>query len=82
MRCVLLRERNSCDFLDPALAWTGVKDSGRGVSLSKFGASFKFYVSLNRVIEIRRRLRPTDAREVRAYEDQDNVTREQEDMRR
>ncbi|KAF9041356.1 succinate semialdehyde dehydrogenase [Panaeolus papilionaceus] len=28
---------NKCDSLDPALAWTGVKDSGRGVSLSKFG---------------------------------------------
>lgn len=28
---------NRCDFLDPALAWTGVKNSGRGVSLSKFG---------------------------------------------
>jgi len=27
----------SCDYLDPALAWVGVKDSGRGVSLSKFG---------------------------------------------
>jgi acyl-CoA reductase-like NAD-dependent aldehyde dehydrogenase len=27
-----------CDSVDPALAWTGVKDSGRGVSLSKFGA--------------------------------------------
>jgi len=26
-----------CDSLDPALAWTGVKDSGRGVSLSQFG---------------------------------------------
>lgn len=26
-----------CDYLDPALAWTGVKNSGRGVSLSKFG---------------------------------------------
>ncbi|HFD15781.1 MAG TPA: aldehyde dehydrogenase family protein, partial [Rhodospirillales bacterium] len=26
---------NRCDYLDPALAWTGVKDSGRGVSLSK-----------------------------------------------
>lgn len=26
-----------CDYLDPALAWTGTKDSGRGVSLSKFG---------------------------------------------
>ncbi|KAL7411782.1 aldehyde dehydrogenase [Mrakia frigida] len=28
---------NRCDALDPALAWTGVKDSGRGVSLSEFG---------------------------------------------
>ncbi|KAJ7848779.1 aldehyde dehydrogenase [Mycena leptocephala] len=26
-----------CDYLDPALAWTGAKDSGRGLSLSKFG---------------------------------------------
>lgn len=26
-----------CDYLDPALAWTGVKNSGRGISLSKFG---------------------------------------------
>jgi acyl-CoA reductase-like NAD-dependent aldehyde dehydrogenase len=25
---------NRCDYLDPALPWTGVKDSGRGVSLS------------------------------------------------
>jgi acyl-CoA reductase-like NAD-dependent aldehyde dehydrogenase len=25
---------NRCDYLDPALAWTGVKDSGRGCSLS------------------------------------------------
>ncbi|KAG0707272.1 Aldehyde/histidinol dehydrogenase [Suillus ampliporus] len=28
---------NKCDALDPALAWTGIKNSGRGVSLSKFG---------------------------------------------
>lgn len=28
---------NRCDYLDPALAWTGVKESGRGVSLSKLG---------------------------------------------
>ncbi|KAH7103370.1 succinate semialdehyde dehydrogenase [Auriculariales sp. MPI-PUGE-AT-0066] len=28
---------NRCDFLDPALAWTGVKNSGRGISLSKYG---------------------------------------------
>ena len=31
---------NRCDFLDPALAWTGVKNSGRGISLSKFGEIF------------------------------------------
>ncbi|KRA03515.1 aldehyde dehydrogenase family protein [Achromobacter sp. Root565] len=28
---------NRCDYLDPALAWTGVKQSGRGVSLSSVG---------------------------------------------
>lgn len=28
---------NRCDYLDPALAWTGVKQSGCGVSLSKLG---------------------------------------------
>jgi acyl-CoA reductase-like NAD-dependent aldehyde dehydrogenase len=28
---------NRCDYLDPALAWTGVKNSGRGVSLSAVG---------------------------------------------
>ena len=28
---------NRCDYLDPALAWTGVKHSGRGVSLSRIG---------------------------------------------
>lgn len=26
---------NRCDYLDPALAWVGVKDSGRGCSLSR-----------------------------------------------
>jgi acyl-CoA reductase-like NAD-dependent aldehyde dehydrogenase len=26
---------NRCDYLDPALAWVGVKDSGRGVALSR-----------------------------------------------
>ena len=31
--------QNRCDYLDPALAWTGVKHSGRGVSLSTFGKS-------------------------------------------
>ncbi len=28
---------NRCDYLDPALAWTGVKNSGRGVTLSSLG---------------------------------------------
>jgi len=28
---------NRCDYLDPALAWTGVKDSGRGCTLSTIG---------------------------------------------
>ena len=28
---------NRCDYLDPALAWTGVKDSGRGCTLSELG---------------------------------------------
>jgi len=28
---------NRCDYLDPALAWTGIKDSGRGCTLSRFG---------------------------------------------
>jgi acyl-CoA reductase-like NAD-dependent aldehyde dehydrogenase len=28
---------NRCDSLDPALPWTGVKDSGRGVTLSSLG---------------------------------------------
>jgi acyl-CoA reductase-like NAD-dependent aldehyde dehydrogenase len=34
---------NRCDYLDPALAWTGVKHSGRGCSLSVMG-----YQSLTR----------------------------------
>ncbi|HMT91995.1 aldehyde dehydrogenase family protein [uncultured Thiothrix sp.] len=28
---------NRCDYLDPALAWTGVKDTGRGCTLSSIG---------------------------------------------
>ncbi len=28
---------NRCDYLDPYLAWVGVKDSGRGCSLSRVG---------------------------------------------
>ena len=28
---------NRCDYVDPALAWTGVKNSGRGCTLSRVG---------------------------------------------
>ena len=28
---------NRCDYLDPALAWVGVKQSGRGCALSTLG---------------------------------------------
>jgi acyl-CoA reductase-like NAD-dependent aldehyde dehydrogenase len=28
---------NRCDYLDPALAWTGVKDTGHGCTLSELG---------------------------------------------
>ena len=28
---------NRCDYLDPALAWTGVRNSGRGCTLSRVG---------------------------------------------
>ncbi len=44
---------NRCDYLDPALAWTGVKNSGRGCTLSRVGfeqltrpKSFHFRVSI------------------------------------
>ena len=28
---------NRCDYLDPSLAWTGVKNTGRGSTLSSLG---------------------------------------------
>lgn len=31
---------NRCDYLDPELAWTGVKSSGRGCTLSKLGYAY------------------------------------------
>ncbi|EDR09482.1 NAD-aldehyde dehydrogenase [Laccaria bicolor S238N-H82] len=43
-----------CDYLDPALAWTGVKDSGRGVSLSKFG-----YDQVTRAKSVHMKIRTT-----------------------
>jgi len=42
---------NRCDYLDPALAWTGVKNTGRGVSLSTF-----VYDSVTRLKSIHFRL--------------------------
>jgi len=30
---------NRCDYLDPALCWTGCKDTGRGQGLSKLAFS-------------------------------------------
>lgn len=29
--------QNRCDYLDPALAWTGARDSGKGSTLSRYG---------------------------------------------
>ena len=31
---------NRCDYLDPGLAWTGVKDTGTGVTLSVLGFDY------------------------------------------
>jgi acyl-CoA reductase-like NAD-dependent aldehyde dehydrogenase len=28
---------NRCDYLDPALAWSGIRDSGKGITLSSLG---------------------------------------------
>jgi acyl-CoA reductase-like NAD-dependent aldehyde dehydrogenase len=28
---------NRCDHVDPSLAWTGIKDTGRGASMSRLG---------------------------------------------
>ena len=43
---------NRCDYLDPALAWVGVKNSGRGVTLSTLG-----YGALTRPQSLHFRLR-------------------------
>lgn len=31
---------NRCDYLDPALPWTGIKDTGRGATLSRVGYEY------------------------------------------
>ena len=43
---------NRCDYLDPALAWVGVKASGRGTTLSSIG-----YDALTRPQSLHFRLR-------------------------
>jgi acyl-CoA reductase-like NAD-dependent aldehyde dehydrogenase len=42
---------NRCDYLDPELAWTGIKDSGLGCSLSRLG-----YASLTQLKSFHLRL--------------------------
>ena len=44
---------NRCDYLDPALAWTGIKDSGRGCALSELS-----YAQLTRPKSFHLRQRP------------------------
>ncbi len=44
---------NRCDYLDPELAWVGVKNSGRGCSLSTLG-----YAQLTRPKSFHLRHRP------------------------
>ncbi len=46
---------NRCDYLDPALAWTGTKDTGMGVSLSELG-----YNQLTRAKSFNCRAMPAD----------------------
>ena len=43
---------NRCDYLDPALAWTGIKDSGHGCTLSRAG-----YEQLTRPMSFHLRIR-------------------------
>ena len=60
----------SCDYLDPALAWTGVRDSGRGVSLSKFGTRMSLTLWIIPLTQFRR-VRPAHTSQVGPHEDED-----------
>lgn len=61
---------NRCDYLDPALAWTGVKNSGRGISLSKYGTLCNRRSCIAFLItSATGRLRSTDSCQVGAHED-------------
>ena len=42
--------QNRCDYLDPSLAWTGVKESGLGATLSRYG-----YLHLTRLKSVHAR---------------------------
>lgn len=42
--------QNRCDYLDPALPWTGVRDSGKGSTLSRAGF---FYLTRRKSINFR-----------------------------
>ena len=57
-----------CDSLDPALAWTGVKNSGRGISLSKFGV----WSGINgySISDFDKRLRSAHAGQISEHESQ------------
>ncbi|MFV8782350.1 aldehyde dehydrogenase family protein [Microbulbifer sp. SA54] len=46
---------NRCDYLDPALAWTGVKNSGRGCTLSSVGFE---YVTRPKSFHLKRQAQP------------------------
>lgn len=42
--------QNRCDYLDPALPWTGVRDSGKGSTLSRYGF---FYLTRRKSLHLR-----------------------------
>jgi hypothetical protein len=45
---------NRCDYVDPSLAWTDVKDIGRGASMSRLG-----FEALTRPKSFHLRIEPT-----------------------
>ena len=43
--------QNRCDYLDPALPWTGARDSGKGSTLSRYGY---FHLTRRKSLHFRR----------------------------
>jgi len=43
--------QNRCDFLEPALPWTGARDSGKGTALSRYGF---YHLTRRKAIHFRR----------------------------